>query len=219
VARAFDAVYDLRLFPHELMDIAYRGERLTGSQCGRMDQACIYGKTPVLLVFEKEKQVRIEPVFTGASVNMFFVDLAAKKDTVKILSDLQNSYSKSSELQRALGEENERIVRLAYQAMLKGDAAELGALMNEAQQTFDKLVAPHSPDELKSPLLHELLNFKAIKEHVYGGKGVGSQGDGTAQFVARSENDRKEAMARIKRAFPQMRCFPLTIPQGTFVNA
>ena len=39
VAKAFDSVYELGLFPHELMELAYRGERLTGSQCGRMDQA------------------------------------------------------------------------------------------------------------------------------------------------------------------------------------
>jgi len=41
VAKAFDAAFDLRLFPHELMELAYAGERLTGSQCGRMDQACM----------------------------------------------------------------------------------------------------------------------------------------------------------------------------------
>jgi galactokinase len=216
VAKAFDAVYDLRKFPHELMELAYLGERLTGSQCGQMDQACIYGKTPVLLVFEKSKHVRIEPISTSADINMFFVDLAGKKDTVRILADLQNSYLESKELQQALGEENERIVRLAYQAMLSGDAAGLGALMAEAQRNFDKLVAPHSPDDLKSPLLHKVLNFEGITEHIYGGKGVGSQGDGTAQFVARSVSDRDAAMAKIESDFPQMRCFPLTIPQGAF---
>jgi len=216
VAKAFDAVYELRMFPHELMEIAYLGEKLTGSQCGRMDQACIYGKTPVLLVFEKPKQVHIEPIFTGATINMFFVDLAGKKDTVRILADLQNRYLESKELQQALGEENERVVRLAYQAMLSGDAAELGALMREAERDFDKLVAPHSPDDLESPLLHKVLNFEGITEHIYGGKGVGSQGDGTAQFVARSINNQKAAMAKIESNFPQMRCFPLTIPRGTF---
>jgi len=53
VAQAFNEAYELRLFPHELMELAYLGEKLTGSQCGRMDQACIYGKTPVLLTFDK----------------------------------------------------------------------------------------------------------------------------------------------------------------------
>jgi len=216
VAKAFDAVYNLQLFPHELMEIAYLGERLTGSQCGRMDQACIYGKTPVVLVFEKTKAVRLEPVFAGGKIFMFFVDLAGQKNTVKILADLQGKYLESKKLQQALGEKNERIVRLAYQAILAGDAERLGKLMVEAQLNFDELVAPHSPDELASPLLHKVLQFEGIAEHVYGGKGVGSQGDGTAQFVARSEKDRDVAIARIVGEFPEMQCFPLAILGSSF---
>ena len=68
VAQAFDAAYELGLFPHELMELAYQGERLTGSQCGRMDQACIYGKTPVLLTFQESAPVRLEPLFPVAGV-------------------------------------------------------------------------------------------------------------------------------------------------------
>ena len=56
-----------------------------------------------------------------------------------------------------------------------------------------------------------MLAFDPIAEHVYGGKGVGSQGDGTAQFVARSPDDGNAAMAKILEAFPKMQCFPLTI--------
>lgn len=219
VAKAFDAIYNLGMFPHELMEIAYLGERLTGSQCGRMDQACIYGQTPVLLAFEKSKAVRIEPIFAGGTIYMFFVDLAGQKDTVNILADLQGTYLESRKLQLALGEENERIARLAYQAILAGDAKKMGALMVEAQQNFDELVAPHSPDELASPLLHKILNFDEIAEHIYGGKGVGSQGDGTAQFVARSQSDRDAAIKKITAAFGQMQCFALTISQSAFENA
>ncbi len=214
VAKAFDSVYQLGLFPHELMELAYLGEKLTGSQCGRMDQACIYGKTPVLLTFEKTADVRVEPVFPGGEIAMFFVDLAGSKDTVKILADLQNSYLDASDLQKALGSENERVVRSAYRALTGGDAEALGALMTEAQDVFDTLVGPNSPAQLRSPLLHELLAFAPIAEHVYGGKGVGSQGDGTAQFVARSLPDRDAAMRKITEAFPQMQCFPLTILPG-----
>ncbi|MFA6134964.1 MAG: GHMP kinase [Phycisphaerae bacterium] len=215
VARAIDAVYGLGLFPHELMEIAYLGERLTDSQCGRMDQACIYGKTPVLLTFQRSAEIRVEPVFCGQEIQMFFVDLAGKKDTVKILADLRAAYLTSENLKNALGPANEAIVRSAYRAMMGGDAARLGELMTQSQQQFDSLVAPHSPEQLSSPLLHQVLTLECIQEHVYGGKGVGSQGDGTAQFVARSAADRDKAMENITRNFPQMQCFPLTIsPQG-----
>ncbi len=214
VAKAFDAAYDLGLFPHELMEVAYRGERLTGSQCGRMDQACIYGKTPVLLTFRKLERIRVEPVFPDGEIRMFFVDLAGQKDTVKILGDLQEAYLHRPELQAGLGEENERIVREAYKALGAGDAEELGRLMTEAQENFDARVASACPDQLAGPLLHRLLNWGEIAGHVWGGKGVGSQGDGTAQFVARSAADREAAMTKICTEFPEMQCFPLTIFPG-----
>ncbi|HUT60177.1 MAG TPA: GHMP kinase [Phycisphaerae bacterium] len=219
VARAFDSAYELGMFPHELMEVAYLGERLTGSQCGRMDQACIYGKTPVLLTFSKATEVRIEPIFPAEDICMFFVDLAGNKDTVKILADLQGSYLRSKVLQKALGQENERIVRSAYQAIGQGDAEAVGQLMTDAQGVFDKMVAPHSPEELASPLLHELLGMKAVYGHIYGGKGVGSQGDGTAQFVARSADDREQAMKKIVAAHPDMQCFPLAVTAQTVQKA
>ncbi|HAU37282.1 MAG TPA: GHMP kinase [Phycisphaerales bacterium] len=211
VAKAFDTVYGLGLFPHELMDLAYLGERLTGSQCGRMDQACIYGKTPVLLTFAKGEDIRVEPIFPGGAISMFFVDLAGQKDTVKILNDLRWAYLQSPDLQRALGESNAQIVRQAYHALAVGDAEALGRLMIASQKTFDELVAPHSPEQLASPLLHQVLSLPELAPHIYGGKGVGSQGDGTAQMVARSPSDRDTAMAILRRAMPQMQCFPLTI--------
>ena len=211
VARAFDAVYDLKLFPHELMDLAYVGERLTGSQCGRMDQACLFGKTPVLLSFSGPDDVRIEPLFPERQIEMIIVDLAGHKDTLKILADLQAAYPRSSSLQGALGCENEAFVRRACRALTLGDAAELGATMSAAQKNFDEKIAPHCPDQLASPLLHQVLALEAIRKRIHGGKGVGSQGDGTAQLVARSPKDRLAAMAKIRKAFPRMRCFPLTI--------
>ncbi len=211
VAKAFNQCYRLKMLPHELMDVSYAGERLTGSQCGRMDQACIYGSTPVLLVFDRAKNVKIEPVFPKEDIHLFYVDLAGKKNTVVILRDLQDSYLKRESLQDALGAGNENVVRQAFQAIQDGQAQELGTLMIAAQKAFDRHVAVHCPDELGAPLLHEVLAHAAVKPHVYGGKGVGSQGDGTAQFVARSAEDREQAMKKIVAAFPQMRCFPLTI--------
>ena len=216
VAKAFDAVYNLGLFPHELMDIAYTGERLTGSQCGRMDQACIYGKTPVLLSFDNSG-IRTEPAFPARRMDLFFVDLAGEKDTVQIIDDLRRAYPKQAVLREALGENNEKIVRCAYRALNTGNAKGLGRLMTMAQENFDRSVAPFSLEQLTSPRLHELLAFAEGTGYVYGGKGVGSQGDGTAQFVAHGNAERDEAMARIEETFPQMQCFPLTIFPSVYV--
>ncbi|MFP4356121.1 MAG: GHMP kinase [Phycisphaerae bacterium] len=211
IAEAFNQVYSLGLFPHELMDAAYRGETMTGSQCGRMDQACIYGKIPVLLDFVRDTRPRVEPVNAGGTFRMFFVDLAGKKDTVTILNDLRSAYPRSTELQEALGSDNEGIVRQACRVLSIGDAEAFGKLMTAAQQVFDRKVAPHSPDQLASPLLHELLGWDELKGLIWGGKGVGSQGDGTAQFVARSQADRDRAMKLITEKHPEMQCFAMTI--------
>lgn len=59
--------------------------------------------------------------------------------------------------------------------------------MTEAQEVFDKYIAPMCPSQLKSPKLHAVLNDPKIKEMTYGGKGVGSQGDGSIQFLAKDE--------------------------------
>jgi len=50
VVRAFSTIFGWNLSHRVEMELAYRGERLTRSRCGRMDQACAFGKTPVLLV-------------------------------------------------------------------------------------------------------------------------------------------------------------------------
>ena len=49
VARAASRVYGLDLTIEQEMDIAYAGERRTGSECGRMDQICAFGRGPVAM--------------------------------------------------------------------------------------------------------------------------------------------------------------------------
>lgn len=212
VAEAFNQVYGLNLFPHELMELAFLGEKLTGSECGRMDQACIYGRMPVLLTFETKPPVRVEPIPVNADIHMLLVDLAGEKDTVKILSDLRTDYRTNKLLQAALGRQNEQIVRRACSALKMGDAQSLGKLMIQAQELFDNCVAISSPRQLASPLLHQVLAMPQVAKLAFGGKGVGSQGDGTAQLVARSRADRDELAHEISQNFSRMKCFPLTIP-------
>jgi len=48
------------------------------------------------------------------------------------------------------------------------------------------MVAPACPSELTAPILHSFLADNKIKSLTYGGKGVGSQGDGAIQFLAKN---------------------------------
>ncbi len=213
-ARAFNRLYGLGLDIRDEMELAYQGEILTGSRCGRMDQACAYGTRPVLLDFDGDRMEATEVTVRGG-VHILVVDLRAGKDTRLILARLHEAFPKAPGdvargVRELLGPLNRQIVADAVDALQQADAPRLGTLMTEAQETFDRLAAPACPEELTAPVLHRVLRHPALQALVWGGKGVGSQGDGAAQFVARSRDDREAAIAVIERDLG-MSCLRLTI--------
>ncbi|NIO72056.1 MAG: GHMP kinase, partial [Anaerolineae bacterium] len=120
-------------------------------------------------------------------------------------------------VQQLLGPINKRMVHQAIEALQAGDAERLGALMVEAQGFFDRYATPACPEELTAPVLHRVLNYEPLKPHIWGGKGVGSQGDGTAQFIARSEADQQAVIEIIERDLG-MPCLTLTLRTGQKVR-
>ncbi len=220
-ARAFNRVYDLKMTTRGEMEIAYQGEITTPSRCGRMDQGCAFGNRPVLMVFDGE---RLDTIELNVKDDMYFVlvDLQAKKDTMEILARLNRSYpfpdnETEEDVQRLLGPINKRIVTQAVDLLQQGDTEKLGALMVEAQEFFDRYAIPACPEELTAPVLHRVLNYEPLKPHIWGGKGVGSQGDGTAQFLARSKSDQQAIVQIIERDL-NMPCLELTLNVGSKVR-
>lgn len=210
-ARAFNRGHGLGLDVRGEMDLAYEGERAAGSQCGRMDQACAYGRRLVELEFDGPRMdVRLLPA--GAAIPLLIVDLRHPKDTRRILADLQQAFARGGAIRAALGGENLAVIAAARAALAAGDAAELGGLMSRAQALFDRAVAPES-EELRSPRLHAVLAHPATRALAWGGKGVGSQGDGAAQLVCRGLGERDE-LARTIAAAGLGDCLPLTIGAG-----
>lgn len=214
VARAFNRLYDLQLTVQGEMDLAYRGEIMTPSRCGRMDQGCAYGQRPILMTFDQEL-VEVEPLRPAGIFHLLIVDLKGRKDTVKILADLNRSYpfarnDRDKAVHDYLGPDNMALVLQAIQALNAGDAAALGALMTRAQAAFDEALAPSSPEELAAPLLHQLLALPDIQQDILGGKGVGSQGDGTAQLLCRDADARRRVTRIIEKQLG-MACLPLDI--------
>ena len=190
VARAFNLLYNLNLNTLGEMNIAYVGELRTASRCGRLDQACAFGVKPNLMTFDGD-EVEVQALNVKKTLHWVFADLCAEKDTVRILRDLNRGYPfASNEMEerehQALGELNQEIVDRAIKYMAEGKVEELGALMTEAEALFDSHVAPMCPEELTSPKLHAVLGDPKIQPLVWGGKGVGSHGDGSVQFLARS---------------------------------
>ncbi len=202
-ARAFNHVYDLKMTIRGEMELAYQGEITTPSRCGRMDQGCAFGNRPVLMEFDGD---RLETYELQVKEPMYFVlvDLQAKKDTMEILNHLNRCFPfPETEVERGvqelLGPINKRIIRQAVEALEASDASRLGTLLTEAQVFFDRYAAPACPQELTSPVLHKILDYEPLRSHVWGGKGVGSQGDGTAQFICKSETDQQAVIEILQR--------------------
>ena len=185
------------------MELAYQGEITTPSRCGRMDQGCAYGDRPVLMAFDGDR-LSTEEVRPARDLHFVIVDLNAGKDTLEILKRLNRCYpfaegTLERGVQELLGPINKRIVGEAREALESGDGERLGALMTEAQAFFDRYAAPACPEELTAPVLHRVLCHEPLQPHIWGGKGVGSQGDGTAQFIARGPADQQAVVEILER--------------------
>jgi UTP-glucose-1-phosphate uridylyltransferase/mevalonate kinase len=220
-ARAFNRIYDLKMTVRGEMELAYQGEITTPSRCGRMDQGCAFGNRPVLMTFDGD---RLDTAELQVSRDLYFVlvDLGAQKDTMEILARLNRSYPFADNeieqgVQELLGPINKRIVHQAVEAVRASDAERLGTLMVEAQAFFDRYATPACPEELTAPVLHRVLSYTPLKPHIWGGKGVGSQGDGTAQFIARSEADQQAVIEIIERDL-KIPCLKLTLRTGPKVR-
>ena len=87
-------------------------------------------------------------------------------------------------LQDLLGPTNKRLVTQTMSALADGDIARVGAMMVEYQAAFDEWAMPLCPSQLTAPNLHKVLEHPTLQPHIWGGKGVGSQGDGCAQVRA-----------------------------------
>lgn len=222
VARAFNLIYNLNLSTMGEMNIAYWGELRTSSRCGRLDQACAFGVHPVLMTFDAE-EVDVKNFNISKPLYWIFSDLNGEKDTIKILADLNKAFpfaesEKEKNVQYALGELNQKTIEEAIELMRTGDAEGLGKLMTKAQADFDKYIAPMCPSQLTSPKLHTLLSDEKIKSLTYGGKGVGSHGDGSVQFLAKSKADQLQAIDYLRSM--GLHAYPLTIePKHTVRKA
>lgn len=214
ITRAFNKLYHLHLNTIGEMNLAYLGEIATPSRCGRLDQACAFGEKPILMVFDGEK-IEIKKLKVKKTLYYVFADLNSHKDTIKILADLNRSYPYPESkidlsVHKGLGEKNKDVVLKSIKYIESGDIENLGKMLTKAQNNFDKYVSIACKDELTSPILHKVLNDSYIKELSYGSKGVGSQGDGMVQILAKDY----ESQQKIKKYLDKklhMTAYSLTI--------
>lgn len=80
----------------------------------------------------------------------------------------------------------ESIAADAVSAIERGDAPALAEQMTRAQIAFDACCMPNCPSQLASPRLHALMADADLGQWALAVKGVGSQGDGSAQILCDS---------------------------------
>ncbi|MEA3439495.1 MAG: sugar phosphate nucleotidyltransferase [Chloroflexota bacterium] len=220
-ARAFNRIYDLKLTIRGEMELAYMGEITTPSRCGRMDQGCAFGDRPVLMTFDGDR-LDAQELQVSDDLHLVIVDLQSKKDTMEILNRLNRCYPIAENdmergVQELLGPINKRIVHQAIHFLQESDAERLGNLMVEAQTFFDHYATPACPEELTAPVLHRVLDYEPLTPHIWGSKGIGSQGDGTAQIIAKSQEDQQAVIEILNRDLG-LPALSLNIRQGQKVR-
>lgn len=199
VVKSYNKLYDLGLSEEKEIEAAYHGEVGIGSKCGKLDQISKINEQVKLLHFDNnngKEKLTTEKIDIKDDIFMVYVDLKGSKDTVKILDDLNKCYpyyknESEKKVHEFLGKKNEEMVFKARKYIQDGEIKKLGKLLTDYQNLFDEYLIPHST-ELIAPLLHKLLNDKVVKKLTYGGKGCGSGGDGSAQFIAKDENCQKD---------------------------
>ncbi len=221
VARAFNRIYNLKMTTRGEMEFAYLGEITTPSRCGRMDQGCAYGNRPILMTFDGDS-IDVRELKLTKSLYFVIADLRASKDTREILSKLNRAYPFPENdihkaVQNYLGPVNARITARAVEMIESGDAAGIGKLMTEAQAEFDKACIPACPSQLTSPVLHKALNYPPLSGLILGGKGVGSQGDGTAQFIVKDAESQNKVIEILEKDL-KLQCLKLTLETGKKVR-
>lgn len=97
VAKSFNSKYSLGLSNEELMEVAYKGEMLTPSRCGRMDQCVVMGRNAVGVMEFDGASCSLRRLKNTGTFYFVVVDLNAKKDTVKILRDLHRCFPRPSD--------------------------------------------------------------------------------------------------------------------------
>lgn len=217
VARAFNRLYDLKMTVRGEMEFAYLGEITTPSRCGRMDQGCAYGSRPIHLSFDGDR-MDVSEITVPKDLFFVIVDLHAGKDTREILNHLNHCYPFAEDaiqqgVQKYLGSISAEITRNAAQAMQEGNAKRIGELMGIAQAEFDKYCMPACPSQLTAPVLHRVLSHPLLQPLILGGKGVGSQGDGAAQFIV-EDADAQRKVIRIIEQELKMSALPLVMQTG-----
>lgn len=200
VAKAYNKIYNLNLTEKMIMEYAYFGESLTGSGCGKGDQISAYSGKLFGIDFLDSSVSPFKINFKG-KYYFLIVDLKGNKDTKIICNSLQKNFEKSRKMKKFLEVLNTRLCSATIKGFEINNPELIGACMNKSMELFDKYMVSYCPEQLNSPLLHKLKKDNYISKNSYGVKGVGAQGDGSAQILCKNFFSMLKLKRYIKKIF------------------
>lgn len=214
VASCFNEFYLLKMTRSDIMEIAYLGEMSTPSRCGRMDQCVAMGPGRVGFMEFDASHCELSIIHCNRELHFVVADLNSSKDTVRILRDLNDCFPVPvSKLQACLYDYvlySQDLMWQAVEAIEKGDVDELARTMTRSQSLFDLCAVPACPSELTAPRLRHIIGHPEVRKLCLAAKGVGSQGDGTAQMLCRDQASQRQLVTVL--AGLGCDAFPLSVP-------
>jgi galactokinase len=163
-------------------------------------------------------------------IHFVVADLKASKDTVVILRELNACFphpSSPTEVcsiffcrypphcsQHAMHQYVHTNQDLAWKAVLaicSGDLNSLAEAMAESQRLFNACAVQNCPSELTAPLLNRTINDPSLRPLHLAAKGIGSQGDGSIQFLCNSSEQQTQLLSVLSSDLWNYDAFALTI--------
>jgi galactokinase len=92
IVSAFSCFYNLSFSSSQIMELAYQGEMITPSHCGRMDQCVVMGSNAIALMEFDKNVCSLSRLHCEKSLYFIVINLMSSKDTVKILKDLNSCF-------------------------------------------------------------------------------------------------------------------------------
>ena len=98
-----------------------------------------------------------------------------------------------------IGNKNVELVEKAVYALETGDLKLFGNCLNEAQKLY--AAAKDACPEYKMPIFYSVISDSSIQKLSFGGKSVGSGGDGSLLLICKDENSQKSLKNYIKEKY------------------
>lgn len=168
----------------EISSLAFEAESKTSSKCGKLDQVCAYENGLREIQFNGTDAIYSNSIITKNHIPFIIVDIGWKNtDTITILNNLWEPFpfcvsEKGKDLLDLFGETSINYIELAEIAIINEDYISLGLLMWQYQKLFTTIMKKNNIDCCLDTKSNILIKDLIDKKYIYGGKGMGSHGDG-----------------------------------------